>query len=56
MLIKKELMHFFKNKMDIVLVPKDNYEEAKKINEENNYNLKLVKVEKFEDAIEYLKK
>lgn len=54
--IKYKIIGAYKNKMDIVLVPKDNYEEAKKINEENNYNLKLVKVEKFEDAIEYLKK
>ena len=54
--IKYKIIGAYKNKMDIVLVPKDNYEEAKKINEENNYNLKLVKVEKFEDAIKYLKK
>jgi len=54
--IKYKIIGAYKNKMDIVLVPEGNYEEAKKINEENNYNLKLVKVEKFEDAIEYLKK
>lgn len=53
--IKYKIMGAYKNKMDIVLVPKDNYEEAKKINEENNYDLKIVKVEKFKDAIEYLK-
>ena len=54
--IKYKIIGAYKNKMDIVLVPKDNYEEAKKINEKNNYNLNIVKVEKFEDAIEYLKK
>lgn len=42
--------------MDIVLVPEANYEEAKKVVENNNYKLKLVKINTFEEAIDYLSK
>lgn len=54
--IKYKIIGAYKNKMDIVLVPEGNYKEAKKINEENNYNLTLVKVKTFKDAVDYLKK
>ena len=41
--------------MDVVLVPSANYEEAIKTKKDNNYDIEIVKVEKFSDAIEYLK-
>lgn len=45
-----------KEKADIFLVPTgNNYEEAKQVIEENNYNLKLISVSTFEEAIQKLK-
>lgn len=45
-----------KEKADIFLVPEgENYEEAKKIIEENNYDLKLISVNTFDEALEKLK-
>ena len=32
------------------------YEEAKKVVEDNNYNIKIVKVNTFKEAVEYLTK
>ena len=52
--IKYKIAGAVKNKMDIVLVSPYNYEEAKKIVEENNYNIELVSVSTFKEAIEYL--
>lgn len=52
--IKYKIMGAYKNKMDIVLVPKDNYEEAKQVIEDNNYNIELYQVETIKDAINYL--
>lgn len=43
-----------KDKADIFLVPSANYEDAKKVINENNYSLKLVKVDTFTDALNYL--
>ena len=42
--------------MDIVLVSPYNYEEAKKEIKDNNYKIKLVKVNTFKEAIDYLTK
>ena len=42
--------------MDIVLVSPYNYEEAKKVVEENKYDIELVEVSTFEEAINYLTK
>ena len=44
-----------KNKMDIVLVPSGNYKEALKVKKEKKYDLEIVEIKTFEDAIEYLK-
>ncbi len=52
--IKYKIAGANKNKMDIVLVPKDNYKEAKKVIKDNNYKMKLYKVETLNDAINYL--
>ena len=54
--IKYKIIGAHNNKMDIVLVPEANYEEAKKVVEDNNYKLKLVKINMFEEAIDYLSK
>lgn len=54
--IKYKIIGAHKNDIDIVLVPEANYEEAIKVKKENNYNLEIVKVKTFDDAISYLKK
>ena len=42
--------------MDIILVSPANYAEAKKVIKENNYDIELVKVSTFNEAIDYLTK
>ena len=54
--IKYKIAGAVKNKMDIVLVSPYNYEEAKKVIKENKYDIELVKVSTFKEAIEYLTK
>lgn len=54
--IKYKIAGAVKDKMDIVLVSPYNYEEAKKVVEENNYDIELVEVSTFKEAIEYLTK
>ena len=54
--IKYKIAGAVKNKMDIVLVSPENYEEAKKVIEDNNYKITLVKVSTLKEAIEYLQK
>ena len=53
--IRYKIMGANKNKVDLVLVPKENYKEALKVKKKNNYKMKIVKVETFKDTIEYLK-
>ena len=52
--IKYKIMGAVKDGMDIVLVPSANYEEAKEVVEEKKYDIELVEVKTFYDAIEYL--
>ncbi len=54
--IKYKIAGAVKNKMDVILVSPYNYEEAKKVIEEHNYNIELVCVRTFEEAINYLTK
>ena len=54
--VKYKIAGAVKDKMDIVLVSPYNYEEAKKVVEENNYDIELVEVSTFKEAIEYLTK
>ena len=54
--IKYKIAGAVKDKMDIVLVSPYNYEEAKKVVEENKYDIELVEVSTFEEAINYLTK
>lgn len=52
--IKYKIMGAVKNNMDVVLVPSANYKEAKELVEERNYDIKLIEIKTFNDAIEYL--
>lgn len=52
--VKYKLMGAEKNKADIFLCPKENYEEAKKVALDKNYKIDIVSVETFEDALNYL--
>ena len=54
--IKYKIAGAVKDKMDIILVSPYNYEEAKKVIEENNYDIELIKVSTFKEAIDYLTK
>lgn len=52
--IKYKLLGSEKDKVDIFFVPYENYEEALKVKKKHNLKLKIVKVEKLDDAINYL--
>ena len=54
--IKYKIAGAVKNNMDVILVSPYNYEEAKKVIDDNNYKIELVCVKTFEEAIEYLTK
>ena len=54
--IKYKIAGAVKEKMDVILVSPYNYEEAKQVIEENNYDIELVKVSTFKEAIDYLTK
>lgn len=54
--VKYKIAGAVKDKMDIILVSPYNYEEAKKVVEENNYDIELVEVSTFKEAIDYLTK
>lgn len=53
--IKYKIMGAAKNKMDIVFVPSANYDEAIKTKEKYNYDINIIKVDTFDEAVEYLK-
>lgn len=53
--VKYKLIGAVKNKADVFLVPKgDNYKEAKKIKNERGYEIDIIPIETFEDALKYL--
>ncbi len=55
--VKYKLAGAVKNKADIFLVPAGrNYKEAIKEKEKNNYNIKIIKVNNFDDALKKLNK
>lgn len=54
--IKYKIAGAVKDKMDIILVSPANYEEAKQVIKENNYDIELVKISTLKEAIEYLTK
>ncbi len=52
--IKYKIAGAVKNKIDLVLVSPDNYDEAINVVKDNNYKIDIVKVATLKDAIEYL--
>lgn len=52
--VKYKIMGAAKNKMDIVFVPSNNYDEAIETKNKYNYDLEIVKVTSFDEAVEYL--
>lgn len=54
--IKYKIAGAVKDKMDIILVSEANYQEAIEVVKENNYDIEIVKVTTFEEAINYLTK
>ncbi len=52
--VKYKILGANKNKADLFICPKENYEEAIKIKEEHNLDLKIVSVSTFDEAINYL--
>ena len=54
--IKYKIAGAVKNKMDVVLVSPYNYKEAVKVVKDNNYDIEIVEVKTFKDAVEYLTK
>lgn len=54
--IKYKIIGAVKNNMDVVLVPSANYKEALKVVKEKDYDIELVEVKTFNDAINYLSK
>ena len=54
--VKYKLKNAESEKADLFLVPKgDNYKEAIKIKKEKNYNIKIIPIGTFDEAIEFLK-
>ena len=53
--IKYKIMGAVRDNMDIVLVPSGNYKEAMQVVKKNKYDIKIVEVKTFKDAINYLK-
>ncbi len=54
--IKYKIMGAANNKVDLVLVPHNNYKEALKVKKEHNYKLDIVEVNTFDEAVKYLEK
>ena len=53
--VEYKLQGAVKDKADLFFVPAgENYEEAKKVKKEHNYDIKLVKVSSIDQAITYL--
>lgn len=52
--IKYKIMGAHKNNMDVVLVPSANYKEALEVVKKKKYDMEVVEVKTFNDAIEYL--
>ena len=52
--VKYKLSGAVKNGADIMLVPKDNYEEALNYKKEQGFDIELVSISNFTEAIEYL--
>lgn len=53
--IKYKIMGAAKDKMNIVFVPSANYKEAIETKEKYNYKLNIIKVDNFNEAVDYLR-
>lgn len=53
--VKYKIMGAAKKNIDIVLVPQNNYEEALQTKKDNNYDLEIVSINTFQEAIDYLR-
>lgn len=53
--IKYKIMGAAKNNMDIVFVPSSNYEDAINTKNKYNYDLEIIKVDTFNEVLEYLR-
>lgn len=54
--IKHKIIGASKDNVDIFFVPYENYEEAKRVVNENSFDINLVRVKTFSDALNYLNK
>ncbi len=54
--VKYKLLGAEREGADVFLCPKENYEEAKKVKEENDIDIEIYGVETFKEAIDYLNK
>ena len=52
--VKYKIMGAVRNKMDLVFVPAANYDEAMEVKKEHNYDIDIIKVNTFEEALNYL--
>ena len=52
--VKYKILGAVKNKADLFICPKENYDEAIRVKKEHNLDIKIISVETFDDAIEYL--
>lgn len=52
--VKYKIMGAVRNKMDLVFVPTANYDEAMEVKKEHNYDIDIIKVNTFEEALNYL--
>lgn len=52
--VKYKIMGAVRNKMDLVFVPANNYDEAIKVKKDNNYDIDIIKVNTFKEALDYL--
>ena len=52
--VKYKILGAVKNKADLFICPKDNYDEAMKVKKEHNLNINIISVETFDEAINYL--
>ena len=53
--VKYKIMGAAKNNMDIAFVPSNNYEEAIETKEKYNYDIEIIKVDTFDELVEYLR-
>ena len=53
--VKYKLIGAVKKKAEVFICPKENYEEALSVAKEKNYDIKIIEVSTFDEALEALK-